>query len=56
MRAFPAHFSRLQPRVEAIAPKLGEHARSLAAEVGIVDAALDDMFRAGGLAVVGHGA
>ncbi len=53
VRAFPAHFSRLQPKIEAIVPKLGEHARAVAAEVGIADAVLDDMFRAGGL-VDGH--
>lgn len=53
VRAFPAHFSRLRPRIDAAVPGLGEHVRAVALEVGITVAALDDMVHEGGLAVGG---
>ena len=50
MRAYPAHFSRLQPKVEGAVPALGEHVRAVAVEAGIAQPALDQMIRDGGLA------
>lgn len=35
VRRFPARFGKLQPKVHAHAPKLGEHTREIAAEVGL---------------------
>ncbi len=47
VRAFPAHFSRLQPKISGIAPALGEHTRAIAKEAGV---AVDDIVKQAGLA------
>lgn len=56
VRAFPAHFSQLQPAITGIVPNLGEHTRAVAAEAGISEAALAAMVRDGGLVVEGRAA
>lgn len=35
VRRFPARFSKLEPRLASRAPRLGEHTRSIAAELGL---------------------
>ncbi len=53
VRAYPAHFSSLKPKVEGVVPMLGEHTRSVAAEVGIAGAAYDAIVRDAGIAAQG---
>ena len=33
VRAFPARFSQLQPEIKGVAPALGEHTQTVAAEI-----------------------
>jgi formyl-CoA transferase len=41
LRRFPARFSKLQPKMHARAPKLGEHTREIARELGLSADALN---------------
>jgi crotonobetainyl-CoA:carnitine CoA-transferase CaiB-like acyl-CoA transferase len=41
LRRFPARFSKLQPQMHARAPKLGEHTREIARELGLSADALN---------------
>ena len=48
VRAFPARYSRLRPRLHATAPRLGEHTEAIAAEAGFTTAAAERMLAAAG--------
>lgn len=51
VRAFPARFSRLQPKLHGTAPRLGEHTTSVAAESGITGSELAQMVSAGAVRI-----
>jgi len=49
VRAFPARFSHMQPRLSDRPPQLGEHTEAIAAEVNITGSAFKKMVDSGGL-------
>ncbi len=49
VRAFPARFSRLKPKVPGVAPEIGEHTQAVAAQAGIDEKVLALMTEQGGL-------
>ncbi len=51
VRAYPAHFSSLKPKVEGVVPRLGEHTRAVASEAGITGAELDAMIKDDGISL-----
>ncbi len=53
VRAFPARFSSVRPTISTRVPRLGEHTRSIAGELGVSGAALEAMIETGGLKVAG---
>ncbi len=49
VRRFPARFSKLRPKLHERAPRLGEHTRQIALELGISPDELNAAYAAGGL-------
>jgi len=53
VRAFPARFSTIETTIAVNVPRLGEHTRCLAGEIGIEKKILDKMIEQGGLVATG---
>ena len=53
VRAFPARFSTIETTIAVNVPRLGEHTRCLAGEIGIEKKMLDKMIEQGGLVATG---
>jgi crotonobetainyl-CoA:carnitine CoA-transferase CaiB-like acyl-CoA transferase len=49
VRRFPARFSALRPKLHGHAPRLGEHTRQIAAELGMSEQEVNAAYEAGGL-------
>lgn len=53
VRAFPARFSSIEPKIAASVPRLGEHTQAIASELGFAGSELNSMIDRGGIKAAG---